>query len=307
MTVLSLLNTTHLPKTVFKNTSLGTIRCFESERCCYVGQQSQRPPSRLVSHSMPISIDSAPPPPNLISSNTTTTPISFDRLTAHLSDEHWHCLLPLLHTHSSLFDLTKPTTINLNVSHRIPVKPEYQPVHSYPYRKAAKERELISEQVDEMLRNHVIRPSSSPWSSPVVIVRKKDGSPRFCVDYRKLNLITERDVYPLPHVDDIIDRLAGSQFFTTLDLKSGYWQIPIAENDKCKSAFITADGLFEFKRSSFRFVECSRYLSAHHQCHSRHTSMGYCTCLSRRHHYLLSYVQRPSRSSQSCIISTQPR
>lgn len=229
-TALSLLNTTHSAKTIFKDTKLGDIRCFEQERCCYVAPQS--PPS--------------PQPSPLMSANTPATTLSFDQSIGHLSSEQQHCLLPILNAHSSLFDLTTPTTINMNVSHRIPIKAEHQPVQSYPYRKAAKERELISSQVDEMLRNHVIRPSSSPWSSPVVIVRKKDGTPRFCVDYRKLNLITERDVYPLPHIDDIIDRLAGSRFFTTLDLKSGYWQVPIAEEDKCKTAFVTTDGLFEF-------------------------------------------------------------
>ncbi|CAF1512760.1 unnamed protein product [Didymodactylos carnosus] len=97
-----------------------------------------------------------------------------------------------------------------------------------------------------MLDNHVIRPSSSPWSSPVVLIKKKDGSPRFCMNYRRLNLITERDVYPLPRIDDIIDKLAGSQYFTTLDLKAGYWQISIDEHDKKKTAFVTTDGLYEF-------------------------------------------------------------
>jgi hypothetical protein len=92
----------------------------------------------------------------------------------------------------------------------------------------------------------VIPTSSSPWSSPVVIIKKKDRSPRFCVDYRQLNLITKRDVYPLPRIDDIIDKLARSKYFSTLDLKAGYWQIPIDEQDKKKTAFVTTDGLYEF-------------------------------------------------------------
>ncbi|CAF1605583.1 unnamed protein product [Didymodactylos carnosus] len=73
-----------------------------------------------------------------------------------------------------------------------------------------------------------------------------DGSPRFCVDYRRLNLITERDEYPLPRTDNIIDKLAGLKYFTILDLKAGYWQIPVDEQDKKKTAFVTTDDLYEF-------------------------------------------------------------
>ena len=228
--VISLLNATQFAQTVFKNTKLGDIQSFESERCCYVA-----PHSPLLSSSTPV-------PHTPIPSPTTSLINSLD----HLPPHQRRCLLPILHEHRSLFDLTKPSTVDMNVAHRIPIKAEHPPVHSYPYRKAAKERELISSQVNDMLRDRIIRPSSSPWSSPVVIVRKQDGTPRFCVDYRKLNLITERDVYPLPHIDDIIDRLAGSRYFSTLDLKSGYWQVPLAEEDKCKTAFVTTDGLFEF-------------------------------------------------------------
>lgn len=78
-----------------------------------------------------------------------------------------------------------------------------------------------------MLEKGVIRECSSPWSSPVVLVRKKDGAWRFCVDYRKLNAVTKKDVHPLPRVDDVVDRLQGSHFFSTLDMTSGYWQVPI--------------------------------------------------------------------------------
>ena len=92
----------------------------------------------------------------------------------------------------------------------------------------------------------MISPSSSPWASPVVLVRKKDGSHRFCVDYRNLNAVTKRDRYPLPRVDDLLDQMQKSQYFTTLDLSSDYWQIRVHEKSREKTAFVTPQGQFEF-------------------------------------------------------------
>lgn len=83
--------------------------------------------------------------------------------------------------------------------------------------------------VQEMLTQGVIVPSASQWASPVVLVRKKDGGTRFCVDYRRLNSITKLDEFPLPRVDDTLDLLSGANFFTTLDLASGYWQVPVEQ------------------------------------------------------------------------------
>eukprot|EP00731_Ephydatia_muelleri_P033855 Em0040g5a len=109
----------------------------------------------------------------------------------------------------------------------------------------------MNEEVRKMLSRGVIRPSSSPWSSPVVMVRKKNGSWRFCIDYRKLNAVTHQDAYPLPRIDATLESLAGSTLFTTLDLASGYWQVEIKEDDKEKTAFSTEKGHFEFNVMPF--------------------------------------------------------
>ena len=119
-----------------------------------------------------------------------------------------------------------------------------------PYRRQnpAVRREEMA-QVQQMLSSNVIRPSNSPWASPVVMVRKKDGSLRFCVDFRQLNAATVKDAHPLPRIDDLLDALHGAKWFSTLDLKSGYWQVPIVEQDKEKTAFRTSSGqLFEFNQ-----------------------------------------------------------
>ena len=113
-------------------------------------------------------------------------------------------------------------------------------------------REIEQKQVKEMLRDGVIRPSSSPWASPVVMVKKKDGSMRFCVDFRQMNDATIKDAHPLPRIDDTLESLYGAQYFTTLDLKCGYWQVPITEEDKEKTAFRTSSGqLYEFNQLPF--------------------------------------------------------
>ena len=107
-------------------------------------------------------------------------------------------------------------------------------------------REESEKQIKEMLENGVIKPSTSPWSRPIVLVQKKNGDMRFCVDYRKLNEITVYDSHPLPLISDLLDSVKDAQYFSLLDLRSGYWQIPVAPKDRAKTAFVTQNGLHEF-------------------------------------------------------------
>lgn len=113
------------------------------------------------------------------------------------------------------------------------------------------QREAVKKMLDEMKAKNIVSPSNSPWASPIVLVPKKDGSIRLCVDYRKVNEVTRKDAYPIPRVDDTLDTLAGSQWFSTLDLKSGYWQVEVHEDDREKTAFCTHEGLFQFNVMPF--------------------------------------------------------
>ena len=127
------------------------------------------------------------------------------------------------------------------VQHRIETgnaKPIRQPPRRVPFAK----QDEVATMLEQMHRRGVIEPSQSPWSSPVVLVKKKDGSLRFCVDYRQLNDVTRKDSYPLPRIDDTLDQLEGTKVFSTLDLKSGYWQVGIHPRDREKTAFSVGNG-----------------------------------------------------------------
>ena len=131
------------------------------------------------------------------------------------------------------------------------INTEGQPVHQLPYKIPHKKRHLADEEIDKMLKMGIIRPSSSPWSSPILLVPKKDGSVRFCVDYRKVNSVTVKDRWPLPRVQDIFDQMGGASVFSTMDMRSGYWQVPLAPKDIQKTAFVCHRGMFEFVRVPF--------------------------------------------------------
>ena len=102
-----------------------------------------------------------------------------------------------------------------------------------------------------LLKRDLIELSDAPWASPVVLVKKKDGTHRLCVDYRKLNSCTEKDAFPIPRIDDTLDCLGNAAYFSTLDLASGYWQVPLDEEAKAKSTFCIRGGLYQWKAMQF--------------------------------------------------------
>ncbi|KAL5020808.1 hypothetical protein ScPMuIL_002107, partial [Solemya velum] len=136
-----------------------------------------------------------------------------------------------------------------NEIHSVPKTGSALPIKQRAYRLPVHKREEVDKQVESMLEQGIVSPSLSPWASPIVLVEKKHDthkSYRFCVDYRKLNKVTKVDAYPLPRIDDTIDVLSGSQYFSTLDLASGFWQMGLSEKAKEKTAFTTGYGLYHF-------------------------------------------------------------
>ncbi|KAJ8019153.1 hypothetical protein HOLleu_42443 [Holothuria leucospilota] len=132
-----------------------------------------------------------------------------------------------------------------------------EPVRSKAYPEPYAMRETIKSEIDTMLQMGIIEPSESPYASPIVIVKKQDGSIRFCIDFRKLNRVTVIDPEPIPNVDELLIRISNAKWFTKLDLTKGYWQIVVASNDKCKTAFISNEGLYQFKVLPFGMVNSS--------------------------------------------------
>lgn len=162
----------------------------------------------------------------------------------------------------------------------VPIKQRYWPRN--PAMQA-----VINDEVDDILRQGVIEPSHSPWSSPVVVLRKKDGKFRFCIDFRKVNNVTCKDAYPLPQVIATLDKLRGARYLSTLDLKNGYWQISLSPESRPITAFtVPGKGLFQFR---VMLSDCIR-----HQQHSNDYSTRYWRPISNR---MCSYISMISLSS----------
>ena len=160
-------------------------------------------------------------------------------------------LKQLLHDHRETF---ASSSVDLGfcplVEHDIDTG-DARPIKQSPRRPRLAAREAEGDILEEMLATGVIEPSTSSWALPVCLVKKKDGTFRFCIDYRRVNAVSKKDAYPIPDIQDALDNLRGSKYFATIDLLSGYWQIGMTDRAKERSAFCTRRGLFHFTRMPF--------------------------------------------------------
>nr|ABL86696.1 putative pol protein [Adineta vaga]ABL86699.1 putative pol protein [Adineta vaga] len=169
-----------------------------------------------------------------------------EELTSHIQNkDHQQAIQKILWKYGKLLDLRKSSIIKGTVRHALETG-NHPPVFTPPYRVSYKDERIRQEEINKLLKQGVIEESTSPWSSPIVLVRKKDGSVRFCIDYRKLNAITTKDAFPIPRIDDIFDHLSQAGYYTTIDFKSGYFQVGLDARDRPKTAFSTRDQHYQF-------------------------------------------------------------
>jgi hypothetical protein len=143
-----------------------------------------------------------------------------------------------------LFD---PTPSIINIAPQSAIKTgDHPPIYSKQYPASPADQQLKFQETQKLLERGQIEESTSPWSSPVVLVKKKDKTMRFCIDCRRLNAITIKDAFPLPRIDEIFNHLTDAMYYNKFDFKSGYFQVPIAAEDRQKTAFSTRDNHYQF-------------------------------------------------------------
>ena len=186
------------------------------------------------------------------SRNNDQTTVDFrNRINVNLTEHEKGKINEVLMSHAECFAKSSRDLGSCEVLEHQILTDNSKPIHENPYPSAYKQKEILRSQITEMPNDGVIEPSSSPWSSPVILVKKKDNTWRFCVDFRKLNSLTTKDVYPLPRIDEALSRLEGTKYFSMMDMQSGFWQIKMHPDSIDKTAFVTPDGLWQFKKMPF--------------------------------------------------------
>ncbi|KAJ3689593.1 hypothetical protein LUZ61_018757 [Rhynchospora tenuis] len=165
---------------------------------------------------------------------------------SHINKSEKLQLADILDKYKAVFQEPCALPPSRTVDHSIPLIPGTSPVSQRPYRYSYFQKLKIEKIIAELLKNNLIQPSASPFASPILLVKKKDGTWRLCVDYRKLNACTIKDKFPIPVIEDLLDELNGAKYFSKIDLRSGYHQIRMQPDDICKTAFRTHDGHYEF-------------------------------------------------------------
>ena len=173
---------------------------------------------------------------------------NLDSKLSHLSESQRQDLEKLLLEFKHLFP-DVPTRTD-QIYHDVDVG-NAEPVKQHPYRLNPSKQKYLKEEIKYLLENDFIEPSNSSWSSPCILVPKPDGSYRMCTDYRKVNCVTKTDTFPIPRMDDCIDKVGKARYVTKFDLLKGFWQVPLTDRAKEISAFVTPDGLFQYKVMPF--------------------------------------------------------
>ncbi|KAJ8352500.1 hypothetical protein SKAU_G00239760 [Synaphobranchus kaupii] len=211
-----------------------------------------QPDHSLAHHHQPVPQQPpAQPKPALPAETTAAVHALWQRSSSGLDHQQRQQLKSLLDGNADLFAVRdEDCTQTELVQHTINTDTA-QPIRLRPHRMSPAKRLVAEEKVKEMAAAGVIEPSDSPWAAPAVLVQKKSGEWRFCVDYRRLNFLTTKDSYPLPRIDEALDHISGSSWFSSLDLRSGYWQVRLAPEAKPKTAFTIGHGLWQFRVMPF--------------------------------------------------------
>nr|KYP37785.1 Transposon Ty3-I Gag-Pol polyprotein [Cajanus cajan] len=182
----------------------------------------------------------------IIGDSTSLSPASFHQFYSTTLDHPHPDISHLLHSYASVFAKPSGLPPTRPHDHHIPLTPNSNPVNVKPYRYPHYQKDIMTQLISDMLTDGIIQPSNSPFSSPVLLIKNKDGTWNFCVDYKALNALTIKDRFPIPTIDELLDELGHAKVFTKLDLQFGYHQIRLYPPDIPKIAFRTFDGHYEF-------------------------------------------------------------